>query len=140
MKWLEEKGVRLEKDEGIELELDGKKFLVKCAYLGFFGSKLLLCVDLASPTASEPVKRFMESYARIRRARYAVVEAGEDVWIYDVQRKEESKDVELEERSGRKVEPDSKDFRVAVAYYNLIHCQCGVDNEGDSVCRLSFER
>jgi len=140
MKWLEEKGVRLEKDEGVELELDGKNFLVKCTYLGFLGNKLLLCVDFASPTASEPVKRFMESYARIRGARYAVVEAGGDVWIYDVQRKEKSEDVELEEYAGIEVNPDSKDFRVAVAYYSLIHCQCGVDNEGNSVCGLPFER
>ena len=138
LKWLEEKGVEFERDDGIDIELDGKHFFVKCSYLGFFKGRIVLCIDFASPTASEPVKRFMESYTRIRRARYTVVVAGDKIWTYDVIKKEEVEDIEVQAEF--EVKPDNKDFRIAAAYYNLIHCQCGVGDEGNSVCGLPLER
>lgn len=138
MKWLEERGIEVIPDGGVEIEIGGKSYFVKCAYLGLYRDKVVVCADLASPTASEPVKKFIESYARIRGARYAVVESGEEIWIYDVLEKETVEDLDLEMED--EIKADAKDFRIAAAYYNLIRCKCGVDDEGNSVCGLSPKR
>ncbi|WP_202318855.1 hypothetical protein [Archaeoglobus neptunius] len=131
--------VELKPDDGIRIELERESCYVKCSYLGFYNDRLVLCIDFASPTATSPVKRFVESYARVRGARYAVVISGEEMWIYDCVERKEVKAEEVEILAGRP-SADEKDLRIAAAYYSLIHCRCGVDNEGNSVCGLSSER
>lgn len=123
-------------DEGVRIEVGGEDYFVKASYLGFHGQKLLVCLEFASPTASEPVKTFMKSYTRIRGARYAVVLTSEELWIFDVLKNEEVKEIEY---SACEVKADPRDLRVAAAFYNLIHC-CGDECEDYSVCGLSAQR
>ncbi len=124
------------KDEGMVLELDGKGYYVKASYLGLKDSRILLCVDFAAPTASEPVKTFLKSYSRIRGARYAVLLSSEERWIYD---NHLGMEVEEIEENAVEVRAEEKDYRIAAAFYTLIHCECGVGDEGNCLCGLPPE-
>ncbi len=132
-------GLRIEPDKGICMNLENKSFFVRCTYVGFSGDRPVVCIDVTNPAAMEPVKRFVVSYARVRKARYAAVVAGEKVWFFDTVK---GREIGVDEISihAHPSEPDDKDFRIAAAYYSLIHCQCGEDDEGNSLCRLSTER
>ncbi len=131
--------LRIETDRGIHLNLKNTTFFVRCAYVGFSENRPVVCIDVTNPAAMEPVKRFIVSYARVRRVRYAAVVAGERVWFYDTVERREIGEDEINVHA-HPPEPDDKDFRIAAAYYGLIHCQCGEEDEGNSLCRLSAKR
>ncbi len=132
-------GLRIEPDGGTHLNLKNRSFFVKCTYVGFCGEKPVVCIDITNPAAMEPVKRFIVSYARVRGARYAAVMAGEKVWLFDTVENREVDEEEIDTNT-TPPEPDDKDFRIAAAYYSLIHCQCGEGDEGNSLCGLPVKR
>ncbi len=134
-----EEGMKIEfvKDEGVAIELDGRCHYVRASYLGFKDGKVLLCLDFTSPTASEPVKTFLKSYSRIRGARYAVLVSGDSRWIYDNHLMREVDEIE---EKAVEIKADEKDYRIAAAFYALIHCECGDADEGNRVCGLPPER
>ncbi len=124
-------------DDGVVIELDGRSHYIRASYLGFKDRKVLLCLDFSSPAASEPVKTFLKSYSRIRGARYAVLIGRDCRWIYDNHLMREVD--EIEERAVE-IRADEKDYRIAAAFYALIHCECGDADEGNRVCGLPRER
>ncbi|AAB89859.1 hypothetical protein [Archaeoglobus fulgidus] len=128
--------VEFVRDEGIAIELNGRSYYVRASHLGVKDGKILLCLDFAAPTALEPVKTFLKSYSKIRGARYAVLISGEERWIYDNYLGREVD--EVEERVVE-VRAEEKDYRLAAAFYALIHCECGVGDEGNCLCGLPPE-
>jgi len=134
----EKRGLELRMDDGVNVEISGRLYFVRCSLLGLLGERIIACIDFATPSATLPVKKFVESYARVRKARYAVVVSGsgEEIWIYDtIERKEVGiDDLDLRESEVKVLD---RDIMIAAAYYNLIHCPCGAGDEGNRFCRLS---
>jgi hypothetical protein len=124
------------RDEGIAIELEKRSYYVKASHLGVKDGKILLCLDFAAPTATEPVKTFLKSYSKIRGARYAVLLSGTGRWIYDNLLRQEVEEIEEEVVE---VRPEERDYRIAAAFYALIHCECGVGDEGNCLCWLPPE-
>ncbi len=49
------------------------------------------------------------------------------------------REVERIEENVVEVRAEEKDYRIAAAFYTLIHCECGVGDEGNCFCGLPSE-
>ncbi len=122
-------------DVGVEIEIDVKGVktvrAVRASLLALYRGNKLVCIQHTSPSATEPVKRFLLSYARVISSPFAVV-AGDDVLVFESWSEREIEELPEPEEALKMVELVEErkfDRRIAVAYYDLIHCtgceRCG---------------
>ncbi len=110
---------RIVEDGGIEI--DGIR--VKCSYLAYSGSKLVMCIEETAPNAESPALDFVRLYAKVRGARYAAVIA-EELKVFDVVAGKWIAIDEIDEGFAA-VEASEAERRLAAFLFKNIHCGVG---------------
>ncbi len=110
---------RIVEDEGIEI--DGIR--VRCSYLAYSGSKLVMCIEETVPNAESPALDFVRLYARVRGARYAAIVA-EELKVFDVVARKRITIDEIDEGFDS-IEATDTEKRLVAFLFKNIHCGVG---------------